>query len=65
MVPRHIKKKKAYFWLTSVAQKISLLKLPIDFECEACEWDSDYGNHRSEIVTVFDWYEEQRGVMFE
>ena len=44
---------------------MSLLKLPIDFECEVCEWDSYYGNHPDEIVIVFDWYEEQRGVMFE
>ena len=28
---------------------MSLLKIPIDFECEACEWDSNYGNHRSVI----------------
>ena len=44
------KSKKTYFWLTSVAQKRRLLKLPIDFECEDCEWDSNHGNHRSEIV---------------
>ena len=41
---------------------MSLLKIPIDFECEASEWDSNYGNHRNEIVIVFDWYEGHRGV---
>ena len=41
---------------------MSLLKLPIDFECEACQWDSDYGNHPNEIVIAFDWYEGHRGV---
>ena len=56
VVPRHIKKKKANFWLTSVAQN------PIDFECEDREWDSDYGNH---FIIVFDWYEGHRGVVFE
>ena len=44
---------------------MSLLKLPIDFECEACEWYSDYGNHPNEIVIVFDWYEGHRGRLFE
>ena len=33
-----------------VAKKRRLLKLPIDFEGEDCDWDSDYDNHRSEIV---------------
>ena len=52
VLPRHIylKEKKAYFWLTRVAQKRRLLKLPIDFEGEDCDWDSDYDNQRSEIV---------------
>ena len=35
--------------------KTSLLKLPIDFKCKNYEWDSDYGNHRNEIVIVFGW----------
>ena len=65
MVPRHIKEKKAQFWLNNVAQKRRLLKLPIDFECEDFEWDSDYDDHRGEIVIVFDWYEGHRGVIFE
>ena len=65
VVPRHIKKKKAQFWLNNVAQKRRLLKLPIDFECEDFEWDSDYDDHRSEIVIVFDLYEGHRGVIFE
>ena len=42
---------------------MSLLKLPKDSECEDCEWDSDYGNHRSAIVIVLDWYEGHRGVI--
>ena len=47
----YLKEKKAYFWLKRVAQKRrGLLKLPIDFEGEDCDWDSDYDNHRSEIV---------------
>ena len=60
-----MKKKKAHFWLNNVAQKRRLLKLPIDFECEDCEWDSDCDNHRSEIVIIFDWYEGHRGLIFE
>ena len=63
-MPRHIKK-KAYFWLTSVVQKTSLLEHPINFECDDYEWDSDYGNHRIEIVIVFDLYEGHWGVIFE
>ena len=65
MLPRHIKKEKAHFWLYNVALKRRLHKLPIDFECEDCEWDSDYVNHWSEIFIVFDWYEGHRGVIFE
>ena len=45
--------------------KRSLLKLSIDFECEDCEWDSDYGNHQSAIVIVFDLYKGHRGVIFQ
>ena len=45
--------------------KRSLLKLPIDFECEDCEWDSDYGNHKSAVVIVFDLYKGHRGVIFQ
>ena len=45
--------------------KTSLLKLSIDSECEDCGWDSDYGNHRSAIVIVLDWYEGHRGVILE
>ena len=65
MVPRHVKKKNVHFWLNNVDQKRQLLKLPIDFKCEDCEWGSDYDNHRSEIVIVFDWYEGHGGVIFE
>ena len=65
VLPRHVKKKNVHFWLNNVAQKRQLLKLPIDFKCEDCEWDSDYDNHRSEIVIVFDWYEGCRGVILE
>ena len=64
MVQRHIKKKKAYFWLTSVVQKRRCLNT-LNFECDDYEWDSDYGNHRSEIVIVFDLYEGHWGVIFE
>ena len=45
--------------------KRSLLKLPIDFEYEDYEWDSDYGNRQSVIVTVFDLYRGHRGVIFQ
>ena len=63
LLPRHIKNKKAYFWLTSVAQKHRCLNSLLTFECEDCEWDSDYDNHRNEIVIVFDWYNEHWGVI--
>ena len=40
-----------------------LLKLSIIPECEDCEWDSNYDNHRSAIVFFLDWYQGHRGVI--
>ena len=60
VVPRHIKKKKAYFWLPSVATfkfKNSLLTSNVR--------TVNYGDHRSEIAIDFDLYEGHRGVSFE
>ena len=65
VVPRHIKGEKGSLPVDVRRSKTSLLKLPKDSECEDCEWDSDYGNHRSAIVIVLDWYEGHRGVILE
>ena len=45
IVPRHIKREKDTLLVDERRSKTSLLKLPIDSECEDCEWESDYGNH--------------------
>ena len=47
---RHIKGEKGSLLVDVCRSKTSLLKLPKESECEDCEWDSDYGNHRSAIV---------------
>ena len=39
-----------------------LLKLSIILECEDCEWDSNYSNHRS-VISFLDWYQGHRGVI--
>ena len=64
MVPRHIKKEKAYFWLTTVAQKGRCLNSLLTSNVRTI-WDSDYGKHQSAIVIVFDLYKGHRGVIFQ
>ena len=63
--PRHIKGEKRSLPVDVRRSKTSLLKLRKDSECEDCEWDSDYGNYRSAIVIVLDWYEGHRGAILE
>ena len=64
VVPRHIKKEKVYFWLTSIAQKGRCLNSLLTSNVRTI-WDSDYGNHKSAIVIVFDLYKGHRGVIFQ
>ena len=45
IVPRHIKREKGSLLVDERRSKTSLFKVPIDSECEDCEWDSDYCNH--------------------
>ena len=54
IVPRHIKREKSSLLIDERRSKTSLLKLPIDSECEDCEWDSDYCNHDPRPLTSLD-----------
>ena len=54
IVPRHIKREKSSLLIDERRSKTSLLKLPIDSECEDCEWDSDYCNHDRRPLTSLD-----------
>ena len=54
IVPRHIKREKGSLLVDERRLKTSLFKLPLDSECEDCEWDSDYCNHDPRPLTSLD-----------
>ena len=54
IVPRHIKREKGSLLVEERRSKTSLFKLPLDSECEDCEWDSDYCNHDPRPLTSLD-----------